>query len=70
MKGVKGTPLSQCVKALTKLSKKTAKTPKAACKALTRKKVTGMKKSPYAVCVSGGKQLVADRRRSSGKAGR
>jgi hypothetical protein len=66
VKGLKGTPFSRCVTAMSKLDTKKAKTPVAACKGLPKKKAKGMKKSPYAVCVSGGTQLLADRKRSAG----
>lgn len=67
VKGQKGTPFSQCVKAMKALAKGKATSPAKACKGLSKKKPAKKKgsnrrgKSPYAACVSGGKKLLKDK---------
>ncbi len=68
VKGQKGTPFSQCVKAMKALDSGKAKTPAKACKGLSKKKPKKVKgsnrrgKSPYAKCVSGAKKLLKDKK--------
>ena len=59
VKGTKGTPFSQCVKAMAQLKKKSnKKTAKQACKALSKKKRKGQKKSDFAKCVVDGNAVL------------
>jgi hypothetical protein len=60
VKGEKGTPFSQCVRAMNRLDKGKADSPVKACKGLARKHVKGQKKTPFSVCVSGAKKLIRD----------
>jgi hypothetical protein len=60
VKGEKGTPFSQCVRAMAKLDKGKADNPAKACKGLSKKHVKGKKKTPYSKCVSGAKRLIRD----------
>ena len=68
VKGQKGTPFSQCVKAMKALDKGKATSPKKACKGLSKKKLAKVKgsnrrgKTPYAICVSGGKKLLQEKK--------
>ena len=68
VKGQKGTPFSQCVKAMKALDTGKTKSPAKACKALSKKKPPKVKgtnrrgKSPYAKCVSGAKTLLTDKK--------
>jgi hypothetical protein len=63
VKGQKGTPFSQCVKAMAQLAKKkNAPTAQEACKSQAKKKRKGQKKTDYARCVSAGKGLLADKK--------
>ncbi|UJA20570.1 hypothetical protein HJD18_10365 [Thermoleophilia bacterium SCSIO 60948] len=57
VKGEKGSPFSQCVKAMAQLDKGKADSPREACKDLSKKHVKGMKRTPFAECVKGGKKL-------------
>lgn len=61
VKGRKGTPFSQCVRAMAKLDKGKAENPAKACKALSKKHIKGRKKTPYSACVSGAKKLLRDK---------
>jgi hypothetical protein len=61
--GQKRTPFSQCVSAMAKLSKGSSSSPGDACKGLSHRHVSGAKSTPYALCVAGGKQLLADKAR-------
>jgi hypothetical protein len=69
VKGQKGTPFSQCVKAMKALATGKTKSPAKACKALSKKKPAKVKgsnrrgKSPYAKCVSGAKKLLKDKKK-------
>ena len=65
VKGLKGTPFSHCVTAMSRLKGKKANSPAKACRGLPKTKVKGMKKTPYALCVSGGKNLLADSKKSA-----
>lgn len=60
VKGEKGTPFSQCVRAMAKLDKGKADNPAKACKALSKKHVKGKKKTPFSACVSAAKKLIRD----------
>jgi hypothetical protein len=60
VEGQKGTPFSQCVRAMAKLAKGDADSPREACKDLSRKHVAGEKGTPFSRCVKGAKQLLAD----------
>jgi hypothetical protein len=60
VKGQKGTPFSQCVRAMAKLDKGKAKNPARACKALSKKHVKGQKKTPFSACVSGAKKMLRE----------
>lgn len=62
VKGMKGTPFSQCVKAMAKLSKGNTTSPRAACKGEPKKHVKGMKGTPFSVCVKGAAKLLEDQR--------
>lgn len=68
VKGQKGTPFSQCVKAMKKLDAGKTKSPAKACKGMSKKKPAKTKgsnrrgKSPYAKCVSGAKKLLKDKK--------
>jgi hypothetical protein len=57
VKGEKGTPFSQCVKALARADKNPDLTAKKACKALSKKHVKGQKGTPFSQCVKGVAQL-------------
>ena len=57
VKGEKGTPFSQCVKALARADKNPDLTAKKACKALSKKHVKGQKGTPFSRCVKGVAQL-------------
>lgn len=61
VKGTKGTPFSQCIKAMKALDKGKTKSPKRACKSLPKKHLPGIKGTPFSNCVTGGKQLLADK---------
>jgi hypothetical protein len=57
--GHKKTPFSQCVDAMRNLRTGKKTSPAKACLGLSHKRERG-KKSAYALCVSGGRQLLAD----------
>jgi hypothetical protein len=59
VKGEKGTPFSQCVRAMHKAVEK-GERPKKACKGLSKKHVKGEKGTPYSRCVSAGADLKDD----------
>jgi len=61
VEGQKGTPFSQCVKAMAKLDKGETESPRAACKDLSRKHAKGEKGTPFSRCVSGGAKLLRDK---------
>lgn len=50
VKGQKGTPFSQCVRALAKVDAGETTSPKKACKDLSKKRAEGQKRSPYQLC--------------------
>src|SRR3954471_4741551 len=57
----KKTPFAQCVDAMRSLRTGKMSSASKACAALSHKRVPGKKQSPFALCVSGGKQLLAER---------
>lgn len=57
VKGQKGTPFSQCVKAMAQAKKNEQLTGKQACKALSKKHVKGQKGTPFSICVKGVAQM-------------
>lgn len=61
VKGTKGTPFSQCVKAMAQLDKGTKTSPKKACAALSKKHVKGTKGTPFSQCVTAGAKLLGDK---------
>ena len=60
VKGQKGTPFSQCVKALAQIKKNPDTASKKACKNLSKKHVKVQKKTPFAACVKAGNNYRAD----------
>jgi len=54
------TPFAICVTDMAKLAVGSVDTPRQACSNLTKKHAKGQKRSPYAVCVSGGQDLLQD----------
>ncbi|HEY6638337.1 MAG TPA: hypothetical protein VIZ61_11700, partial [Solirubrobacterales bacterium] len=54
------TAFAICVTDMAKLAVGSVDTPKQACSNLSKKHVKGQKRSPYAVCVSGGQDLLQD----------
>ena len=59
--GAKGTPFSQCVKAMKALDKGDTASPKKACKDVSKKHVKGQKGTPFSNCVKSGEALLADK---------
>jgi hypothetical protein len=57
VKGVKGTPFSNCVKAMAQADGNENLNAKKACKALSKKHVKGVKGTPFSICVKGVNQL-------------
>ncbi len=57
VKGEKGTPFSQCVKAMAQLDKGQADSPKEACKGLSKKHVKGEKGTPFSQCIKAAARL-------------
>jgi hypothetical protein len=57
VKGMKGTPFSQCVTAMAKLAHDTKMAPKQACKAESKKHVKGMKGTPFSQCIKAAAQM-------------
>ncbi len=51
VKGVKGTPFSNCVRAMKTVAGDEEATPRDACKALSKKHVKGEKGTPFSRCV-------------------
>jgi hypothetical protein len=62
VEGTKGTPFSQCVRAMAKLAKGTSDSPRKACKDLSKKHVEGQKGTPYSRCVVEGAKLRREQR--------
>ncbi len=52
VKGMKGTPFSQCVTAAAHVANGSATNPTSACKAELKKHVKGMKGTPFSQCVT------------------
>lgn len=57
VKGVKGTPFSNCVNAMAKVAADEEVTPRAACKPLSKKHVKGEKGTPFSRCVVAAQDL-------------
>jgi hypothetical protein len=57
VKGQKGTPFSQCVKAMARAAKNDKMKAKKACKGLSKKHVKGTKGTPFSICVKGVAQM-------------
>ena len=57
VKGVKGTPFSNCVNALAKVAADDEVTPRDACKPLSKKHVKGEKGTPFSRCVVAAQDL-------------
>ena len=53
VKGQKGTPFSECVKAAARAAHQEQLTARQACKCLSKKHVKGQKGTPFSVCVKG-----------------
>jgi hypothetical protein len=68
VKGEKGTPFSQCVRAMHKAVEKGEK-PKKACKGLSKKHVKGEKGTPYSRCVVAAAQAKKDAKDDDGPTG-
>lgn len=60
--GEKGTPFSQCVTAMAKLTHHERMTPKQACRELSRKHVKGEKGTPFSRCVVAAAKLKKEQR--------
>jgi hypothetical protein len=67
--GQKGTPFSNCVKAMAQLAKGTSTNPKSACSTETKKHVAGQKGTPYSDCVSAAAKLHKSQKSQSGSSG-
>ena len=59
VKGIKGTPFSQCVTGLAHAAKNPKETPNVACKSASKKHVSGSKGTPFSECVAATKSLRA-----------
>jgi hypothetical protein len=57
VKGEKGTPFSQCVKALAKAANDKDLSPGQACKGMSKKHVKGQKGTPFSQCVKAAAKL-------------
>jgi hypothetical protein len=60
VKGEKGTPFSQCVRAMAKADREDSLGARAACKELSKKRVEGQKGTPFSRCVVGVAQMRKD----------
>ena len=60
VKGVKGTPFSNCVNAMAKIANVEGSTPRDACKPLSKKHVKGEKGTPFSRCVVAAQELKRD----------
>jgi hypothetical protein len=69
VKGEKGTPFSQCVKAMAQAAKHEHMAPGQACKEMSRKHVKGEKGTPFSQCVQGVAQLREDEEKSTTEEG-
>jgi hypothetical protein len=57
VKGMKGTPFSQCVTAMAKMAHDQNLSAKKACKAESKKHVKGMKGTPFSQCIHAANEL-------------
>lgn len=60
VKGVKGTPFSNCVNAMAKVATDDEVSPRNACKPLSKKHVKGEKGTPFSRCVVAAQELKRD----------
>lgn len=60
VEGEKGTPFSNCVKAMAKADHNESTTAREACKALSKKHVKGTPGTPFSTCVKGVAQMRKD----------
>lgn len=60
VKGEKGTPFSNCVKAMAKADHNAKVSAREACKALSKKHVKGQPGTPFSACVKGVAQMRED----------
>ena len=58
--GQKGTPFSQCVRAMARLASGETESPTTACRTLSKKRVAGQKGTPFSRCVRAAAQLRED----------
>ena len=63
--GTKGTPFSQCVRAMAKLAKDATDSPREACKDLSKKHTKGEKGTPFSRCVVEGAKLLREQKAQS-----
>ena len=61
VKGQKGTPFSQCVRAMAKIDSGKTTSPRSACKGLSKKHRKGKKGTPFSRCVKAARQLKEQR---------
>ena len=59
--GQKGTPFSQCIKAMNKAASGKANSPGQACKGMSKKHVAGMKGTPFSQCVVAAAHLLGNK---------
>ena len=59
-KPLRGRALSACVRAMAQLRKDSAQSPARACRTVSRRRVRGLRGTPYSRCVSGGTRLLRD----------
>jgi hypothetical protein len=62
--GQKGTPFSNCVTDMVKLSHGQSKSPRAACANESKKPASGQSRSDFSLCVSGGAKLLRQQHNS------
>ena len=60
VKGQKGTPFSECVKAMAKMANDSKTNPRKACQGMSKKHVKGQKGTPFSQCVRAAKHLRKD----------
>ena len=63
--GTKGTPFSQCVKAMAKLATDATDSPRKACEDLSKKHTKGEKGTPFSRCVVEGAKLLREQKAES-----
>ena len=61
VKGKKGTPFSECVKAMAKLANEEKTNPAKVCKEMSKEHVKGKKGTPFSQCVKAGAKLRKDK---------